>query len=65
VPKVVLQPVTRSPRDEVETTDAIHSALELIGVAVAHPLGKRIMGRRRSWMCANCSWRRACEEASE
>jgi len=61
-PRVVLQPVARHAHDEDEVLEAVKSALELIGVAVAHPLGKRLLGRRRSWMCKGCAWRRACAE---
>lgn len=60
VPKVEVQEVRRTIGDELEAIEAVEGALELIHVAVAHPNGKRLMGRRRSWRCHECSFRRRC-----
>ena len=61
-PRCVLQPIARADNDEREAIEALCSALELINVAVAHPRGKLLMGRQRSWMCKDCSYRRRCAE---
>ncbi|MFH1810002.1 MAG: PD-(D/E)XK nuclease family protein [Pseudomonadota bacterium] len=58
--KVVIQEVARQPGDVEEVLESVASALELIHVAVDHPAGKKLMARRRSWMCAGCGWRQAC-----
>ena len=60
--KVDLQQIQRTEDDEAEAIEAVASGLELIHVAVAHPGGKRLMGRRRSWRCKECSFRRRCGE---
>lgn len=60
VPKVIVQHINRVPHDEAEGMESTASALTLIHAAVGHPDGKRLMGRRRSWRCADCSWRRRC-----
>ncbi len=60
--KVDVQDIQRTEHDEAEAIEAVTSGLELIHVAVAHPEGKRLMGRRRSWRCKECSYRRRCGE---
>jgi putative RecB family exonuclease len=60
--KVVMQDIQRNPNDEVEVVEAVASGLTLINVAVGHPDGKLLMGRRRSWMCKDCGWRRRCAQ---
>ncbi len=62
VAKVEQQIVDRVEHAEVEAIEAVVSGLELINLAVAHPNGKRLMGRRRSWRCGNCSYRQRCRE---
>ena len=62
IAKVGLQQIQRTEHDEAEAIDAVASGLELIHVAVAHPEGKRLMGRRRSWRCKECGYRRRCGE---
>lgn len=62
VPKVELQVIDLRKVDEREAFEAAASAIELIHVAVAHPHGKRLMGRRRSWRCKECGFRRHCAE---
>ncbi len=59
-PKVVIQEIDRGPHDEVEGSEALASGLALIHVAITHPNGKQIMGRRRTWRCRDCSYRRRC-----
>jgi len=59
-PQVVLQEVHRVSGDDVEAVEAIASGLETIRIAVDHPMGKRLMGRRRSWRCKGCGWRQMC-----
>lgn len=59
-PQVVLQEVHRISGDDVEAVEAVSSGLELTRLAVDHPAGKRLMGRRRSWKCRSCSWRKCC-----
>jgi CRISPR/Cas system-associated exonuclease Cas4 (RecB family) len=60
--KVVVQDVARAPHDENEAIEAIASGLSLIHMVVSHPDGMRMMGRRRSWRCKDCSWRRRCAQ---
>ena len=60
VPKVVMQDIQRASNDEVEAIEAVVGDLELVHIAVSHPNGKRILGRRRSWMCKDCGFRRHC-----
>ncbi len=61
-PKVVHQPVQRLPHDEAEGIEAAVAGLVLVHTAVGEPNGKRLMARRRSWRCADCSWRARCAE---
>lgn len=58
--RVESQEISRGDRDETEAIEAVASGLELINLAVAHPNGKGLMGRRRSWRCKECSYRRRC-----
>jgi hypothetical protein len=60
--RVDVEEIRRGANDELEAFEAIVGAIELINIAVAHPQGKRIMGRRRSWRCRECSFRRRCAE---
>jgi len=60
--KVVLQDVQRSPHDEAEALEAVAAGLDLVHLAVGSRNARRIMGRRRSWRCKDCGWRRRCEE---
>jgi len=62
VPKVEVQTIALRKHDEREAVEAAAGAIELIHVAVAHPNGKRLMSRRRSWRCKECSYRRWCAE---
>ena len=60
--KVEMQDIQRVDHDEAEAIEAVASGLELVHVAVSHPAGKRVMGRRRSWRCKECGYRRLCVE---
>lgn len=60
--RVEVQVVQRQRDDEAQVLEAVQGALEMIGVAVSHPRGKLLMGRRRSWMCKSCGWRRHCSQ---
>lgn len=60
--KVEVQEVVRIPHDEAEGIEAVASGLEVLHLALSHPKGKRLMGRRRSWRCKECGWRRHCAE---
>jgi putative RecB family exonuclease len=60
--KVEVQTVARVPHDEAEAVEATAAGLHLVHAAVGRKSGKVLMGRRRSWRCADCGWRRRCEE---
>ena len=58
--KVEVQDIQRVGHDEAQAIEVVASGLELVHEAVAHPAGKRFMGRRRSWRCKECGYRRLC-----
>ncbi len=61
VAKVEMLEVKGEANDVAQSMEAVASAIEFIQVAVAHPRGKLLMGRRRSWKCRDCPSRRRCE----
>ena len=61
-PKVEILDVQRCEHDEAEAIEAIASGLELVNLTVGHWNGKRVMGRRRTWMCDDCGFADICKE---
>ncbi len=59
--RVELKDIQRTEHEAAEAIEAVASGLELVHVAVAHREGRRLMGRRRSWRCKECQWRRRCD----
>jgi hypothetical protein len=59
-PRVQLVDVGRGEGDEREADEAVQAGLALISAAVDQPL---LLGRRRSWRCRDCGYRRPCEAA--
>lgn len=60
VPKIELREVARTPHDVAEALEAVVSGVELIHAAVGHHNPLRLLGRRRSWRCNGCGYRRRC-----
>ncbi len=63
-PRIVLTEVPRAPRDTTEAVEALWSALKLIHLAVSHPERMRLLGRRRTWRCGGCGYRKRCEAST-
>ena len=61
VARVELQELTLGGREVAEAIESLAAALELIDLAVAHHNPVRLLGRRRSWRCGSCAYRRRCE----
>lgn len=59
-PKVELREVPAAVANISEALEAVVSGIELINLAVIHDNPVRLLGRRRSWRCGSCSFRRRC-----
>jgi hypothetical protein len=58
--KVELKELSLGRSEIVEATEAVSASLELITLSVAHQRPMRLLGRRRSWKCGSCPYRRRC-----
>lgn len=58
--KVELRVIPTEVANVTEGVEAVVSGVELIHTAVSHPNPVRLLGRRRSWRCGSCSFRRRC-----
>lgn len=62
VVKVELRVIPNETANVTEAIEAVASGIVLIHAAISHTNPVRLLGRRRSWRCSSCSFRRRCSE---